>query len=66
MINIDTILSEISDLSLDDKEIIENILQKRIIEEKRNGIYKDFKEALNDYNTGNYKEGSIDDLFKRI
>ena len=64
MITVDTVLTEISDLSLDDKKIVENILHKRIIEEKRNEVYNDFQDALKDYQTGKCKSGSTEDFIK--
>lgn len=64
MKNIDSVLSEISDLSLDEKELIEEILHKRIIEEKRDEIYNDFQKDLIDYESGKFKSGNTEELFK--
>ena len=64
MVTLDTVLSEISDLSLDEKEMVEDILHKRIIEEKREEIYSDYQEALKDYKEGKCKSGSVEDLIK--
>ena len=66
MVTIDTVLTEISDLSLDDKEMVENILHKRIIEEKRNEIYNDFQYALRDYHAGKCKSGSAENFIKDV
>ena len=66
MTTIDTVLNEISDLSLDDKELVENILHKRIIDEKRNEIYNDFQENLKEYSAGRCKSGTIKDLMKDV
>jgi hypothetical protein len=63
---IDTILDEISKVSLPDKEIILDIMEKRLIEEKRNLIYGEYKKAMKDYRTGNVKTGNVDDLFESI
>jgi hypothetical protein len=63
---IDTILDEISKVSLPDKEIILDIMEKRLIEEKRNLIYGEYKKAVKDYRTGNVKTGNVDDLFESI
>lgn len=64
MVTLNTVLSEISDLSLDEKEMVEDILHKRIIEERREEIYSDYQHALKDYKEGKYKSGSVEDLIK--
>ncbi len=62
----DTILNEISKYSLPDKEIILDIMEKRLIEEKRDIIYGEYKNAMKDYRAGNVKTGNVDDLFESI
>lgn len=66
MRTLDNVLSEISAFSIDDKEILNEILKKRIIEEKRSLIFRDYQEALKNYENGNVKSGSVDDLFKDL
>ena len=66
MITIDTVLTEISNLSLDDKEVVEDILRKRIIEEKRNEIYNDFQDTLKEYKAGKCNSGTIEDLMNDV
>ena len=66
MRTLDNVLSEISAFSLDDKEILNEILKKRIIEEKRSLIFRDYQEALKNYENGNVKSGSVDDLFNSL
>lgn len=63
---IDHILEEVSKYPLNDKELIVDILQKRLVEEKRELIYRDYQEAMKDYKKGNVKSGSVDDLFNTI
>lgn len=63
---IDNILEEISKYPLNDKELILYILKKRLSEEKRELIYKDYQKAMKDYENGKVKSGSVDDLFKTI
>jgi hypothetical protein len=63
---IDTILDEISKYSLPDKEIILDLMKKRLIEEKRNIIYGEYKKAMKNYRSGKVKTGNVDDLFKSI
>lgn len=62
----DTILDEISRYSLNDKEIILDIVQKRLIDEKRDHIYKDYKRAMRNYQEGRVSTGNVDDLFEAV
>lgn len=48
MREIDTILTDIDELSLEDKEFIIDIVSKRTIEEKRDKLYKDYLQAGKD------------------
>jgi hypothetical protein len=63
---IDTILDEMSGFSLNDKEMILGILERRLIDEKRDLIYKEYKQAMKDYRSGKVKTGNPDDLFDSI
>jgi hypothetical protein len=60
---VDDILSEVSKFPLPDKEMIVEILEKRLIDEKRDFISREYKKALKDYRAGEVKIGSVDDLF---
>lgn len=66
MKTIDNVLDEISQHPLDEKEMIAEILNKRLIEEKRDMIYKKYKRAMKNYKIGKVKSGNVDDLFKEI
>lgn len=66
MHTIDDVLTEISKYSLDDKELITDILRKRIIEEKRQIIYDNYQESMKNYLEGNVQKGGVDDLFEGI
>ena len=50
---IDTILDEISRCPLSDKEIILDIMERRLIEEKKGIIYGEYKKTMKDYRGGN-------------
>jgi hypothetical protein len=63
---IDAVLEEISKHTIDEKEMILEIVNKRIIEEKRESIYKDYKSAVKNYKSGKVKTGTVDDLFMEI
>lgn len=65
-LKIDRVLEKISHYSLDDQEIISDILQKRVIEKRRHEIYKNYRRAMQDYKKGRSKSGTVDDLFKSI
>ncbi len=66
VVAMDTILDEMSKFSLNDKEMLIGILQKRLINEKRDFIYKEYKKAMKDYQSGKIKSGSVDDLFSSL
>ena len=63
---IDNILDEVSKYPLYDKEMILGILQKRLIDEKRDLIYNEYIRAMKDYRSGKVKTGSVDDLFDSL
>ncbi|MCH8317900.1 MAG: hypothetical protein IIA88_05295 [Bacteroidetes bacterium] len=46
---LDKILTDIDHLSLDDKEVIIDIVKKRTIEEKRDMLYEDYIQAKKDF-----------------
>lgn len=60
------IIDELSGYPLQDKELILDILKKRIIEEKRELLYMDYQEALRDFKAGKTQTGSVDDLFNSL
>jgi hypothetical protein len=64
--NVDSILDEIAALSLEDQEMIDEIMRKRIIEEKRDEIRTDYLVALEERRQGRVRSGSVDDLFGAI
>lgn len=60
------IIDELSGYPLQDKELILDILRKRIIEEKRELLYLDYQAAMRDFNQGKTKTGSVSDLFSSL
>jgi hypothetical protein len=64
--NVDSILDEISSLSLEDQEMVDEIMHKRIIEGKRDEIHADYVAALDERAHGRIKSGSVGDLFGGI
>jgi hypothetical protein len=65
-INVDSILDEISSLSLEDQEMVDEIMHKRIIEGKREEIRADYLRALEERTQGRTRAGSVSDLFGSI
>lgn len=61
--NVDSILYEISSLSLEDQEMVDEIGCKRIIEGRWDEIRADYGEALDKGAHGLIKSGSVGDLF---
>jgi len=63
---IDSLLDEVAKYSVPDKEMILGILQKRLIDEKRDLLYRKYKKSVKDYQSGKVKTGSATDLFNAI
>ena len=63
---IEKLLEETAELSLEDQEILLEIIKKRLSEEKRNAIYKNFVEAKEDFRSDNVERGGVDELFNGI
>lgn len=63
---IDKVLDDFFSFPIEEQEFIIDILNKRMIEEKRNLIVKDYKKAVKNYKMGKVKKGSVDDLFADI
>lgn len=64
--SIDIILEEIGELSIDDQEMLNTIVQKRLIDNKQNTIQSDYETALFERQQGQIKSGSVSDLFESI
>lgn len=60
---IEHILQEIGQLDREGKETLFEVLEKRIIEERRNEIALAREETIWAYHKGTLKSGSPDDLF---
>jgi len=63
---IDKVLEEVSNFPLEEQEFIIDILNKRVIEEKRDLILKEYKRSMRNYKSGKIKKGTTSDLFKVI
>jgi DNA-binding NtrC family response regulator len=64
--HLDRILDEIGALSLDEQEMLINIIKQRHIEKKREQILRDSRQTLRAYKKGLAKRGTVDDLMKDL
>lgn len=60
---IEQILRQIGELDREGKEVIFEVLEKRMIEERRTEIAENRDETMQAYHQGNLKSGSPDKLF---
>jgi DNA-binding NtrC family response regulator len=60
------ILDEIASLSLEDQEILLNIVKKRHIEKNREQILRDSRETMRAYKKGLATKGTVADLMKDL
>jgi len=63
---LDQILDEIASLSLDDQEMLLDILKKRNVEQKRLRIAREVREAQREHKKGLTKRGTVEDLIKDL
>lgn len=63
---VDTILEEIASLSIEDQEMVDEIIHKRLIEGKREEIRDDYQAALLERQQGRIKSGSVSELFGSV
>jgi hypothetical protein len=64
--HLDQILDEIAALSLDEQELLLEIIKKRHIEQKRQRIVREVKEAQREHRKGLTKRGTVKDLMKDL
>ena len=65
-ITIDAILEEIAELSIEDQEMVDETIHKRVIEGKREEIRTDYRAALLERREGRIKSGTVSDLFGNL
>ncbi len=64
--HLDQILDEIASLSLDEQEMLLDLLKKRNVEQKRLRIVRDVKEAQREHKKGLTKRGTVEDLMRDL
>ena len=60
------VLETIENFTVDEKETLVDILQHRLRENKRERIVKSVKESKREFEKGNLKSASIDDIMNEI
>lgn len=63
---LDNFLDEFSRLSIEDQEMLLNLLKKRNIEQKRLRIVREVREAQRELKKGLTKRGTVEDLIKDL
>jgi len=63
---LDNFLDEFSRLSIEDQEMLLDLLKKRNIEQKRMRIVREVKEAQREYKKGLTKRGTVEDLMRDL
>ena len=61
-----TVIDDFSQLPLEDKEYVIEIMGKQVIEAKRKSIAKRAEEAIINFNTGSIKKGTVKDLYEDL
>ena len=64
--HLDQILDEIASLSLDEQEMLLDLLKKRHVELKRLRIAREVREAQREHKKGLTKRGTVEDLIKDL
>ncbi|HMU43083.1 MAG TPA: hypothetical protein PKA80_07270 [Ignavibacteriaceae bacterium] len=66
MITLDSVLDEVMQLSSYDRQILVDLLYKRIIEEKRDEIALEIREAKSLYNSGSLNTITADQTISKL
>lgn len=60
------LIESVEALPLDDREILMDIINRRIIEQRREELVADLEESLQAYRNGEVRIGTMDDLLKDL
>jgi hypothetical protein len=60
------VLEAIEDLPLDEKEVLVDILQNRLIEIRRNQLKKDIENAEREFKQGLCKPATVDEIMREV
>ena len=60
------LIESVEALALDDREILVEIINKRIIEQRREELENDMEESLEAYRKSEVRVGTVDDLLRDL
>ncbi|MBP7071317.1 MAG: hypothetical protein KBA97_09605 [Methanothrix sp.] len=60
------LIESVEALPIDDREILMDIINRRIIEQKREELVADMEESLQAYRKGEVRIGTVDDLLRDL
>jgi len=60
------LIESVEALPLDDQQILMDIINRRIIEQRREELVADMEESLEDYRKGEVRIGTVDDLLSDL
>lgn len=66
MATFNEVLESVEELSLEEKNILVEILQKRLIEQRREQLFNEVTEAIEEYESGKLKPMTVDEIMKEI
>jgi hypothetical protein len=59
-------IESVESLSLEDQEILLDILQKRLHQQRRNNLTQEIRETRQEFTQGKVKFGSVDQFLKEL
>ena len=60
------VIETVESLSIDDQEILLELLEKRLREQKRSQLFQEIVEVRQEYEEGKVKFGSVDDFLAEL
>ncbi len=66
MYRFNDLLEKVDEMPLESQEMFVDIIQKRLNEKKRDTFVREVHESRAEFDSGNYKSGTSDDLFKTL
>ncbi|MGB7544483.1 MAG: hypothetical protein WBL92_02665 [Methanothrix sp.] len=60
------LIESVEALPLDDQEILMDIINRRIIEQRRDELVADMEESMQAYRKGEVRIGTVDDLLRDL
>ena len=60
------LIESVEALPLDDQQILMDIINRHIIEQRREELFSDMEESLEAYRKGEVRVGTVDDILKDL